>query len=175
MGWGTVYVKIQQESKDVLEKTERAETRQPWILRIYWVCLAGDLLFAAYTATTLNLSRANLFPRCLSVHLSFSQAVLKHFSLSHLSRSVFLSQASNGCASQRLHFKEIAAAIFLSNPFVLHPSDTDRHCIIARLVCRLSAGQFGAKEAKETPASVSAGAATGAAQFAPCSVSLCEF
>lgn len=159
-----------------LKKTERAETRQPWILGIYWgVCLAGDLLFAAYTATTLNLSRANLFPRCLSVHLSFSQAVLKHFSLSRLSRSVFLSQASNGCASQRLHFKEIATAIFLSNPIVLHPSDADRHCIIARLACCLSVGQFGAKEAEETLASVSAGAATGAARFTPCCVSLCGF
>lgn len=88
MDWSAVYLKSEQGLNDVLKKTE---TRQPWILRIYWSCLAGDLLFAAFTATTVNLTRPNLFPLSSSVHLSFSEAVLQHFSLSLVSLFVFFS------------------------------------------------------------------------------------
>lgn len=56
--------------------------------REYISCLAGELLFAAFTATTVNLTRPNLFLLSSSVHLSFSKAVL-HFSLSLLSLFVF--------------------------------------------------------------------------------------
>lgn len=87
VGRSKVYLRSGQGVEWCLEK---AVTRQPWILRIYRSCLAGDLLFAAFTATTVNLTRPNLLPLSFSVHLSFSEAVFQHFSLPLMSLFVFL-------------------------------------------------------------------------------------
>lgn len=86
MGWSTVYLRSEQGVERCVEK---AVTRQPWILTIYGRCLAGDLLFAAFTDTTVNLTRANLLLLSFSVHLSFSEAVFQHFSLPLASHFVF--------------------------------------------------------------------------------------
>lgn len=62
-------------------RIERAKTRQPWILRIYQSCLAGDDLFAAFTAETVNLSLPTF------VHLSLF--------CSHLPKFLFVSYAAS--------------------------------------------------------------------------------
>lgn len=79
-GWSSVYLSRSEQGPEWC--VEKAETRRPWILRIYRSCLAGDLLFAAFTAETVNLSWPNLLPLLFPVHLSFSAAVFQHFSLS---------------------------------------------------------------------------------------------
>lgn len=53
VSWYTLYLRREQGVEWCVNK---AKTRRPWILRIYRSCLAGDLLFATFTAETVNLS-----------------------------------------------------------------------------------------------------------------------